>query len=75
MNQKIKNTPTWKLGLRFSLVFFIVASVIKLIMSVLMKDFSEYVKTDQFRNYMIGLAVFSFIYGFLMASLQKRKNK
>lgn len=75
MSQKLKNTPTWKLGLRFSIVFFIVAVIIKLIMSVLMKDFSSYVKTTQFRYYIIGLGVFSFVYGFLMASLQKRKNK
>ncbi|WP_377714308.1 hypothetical protein [Pseudofulvibacter geojedonensis] len=75
MNHKIKNTPIWKLGLRFSIVFFIISAIIKIIMSVLMKDFSDYVKTEQFRNYMIGLGVFSMIYGFLMASLQKRKNK
>lgn len=75
MSQKLRNTPTWKLGLRFSIVFFIIAVIIKLIMSVLMKDFSSYVKTAQFRYYIIGLGVFSFVYGFLMASLQKRKNK
>lgn len=72
---KIANTPLWKLGLRFSLVFFIVAVVIKTILSVLKEDFSVYVQTEEFRNYIIGLAIFSLLYGFLMASFQKRKHK
>lgn len=75
MSQKLKNTPTWKLGLRFSIVFFIVAVIIKLVISVLTKDFFSYVKTFQFKYYIIGLGGFSFVYGFLMASLQKRKHK
>lgn len=75
MSPKLNNTPTWKLGLRFAIVFFIVAVVIKIILSVLTKDFSSYVKTSQFKYYIIGLGGFSFVYGFLMASLQKKKNK
>ena len=75
MSKEIKNTSLWKLAVRFSLIFFIVTVIIKLIMSVFLKDFYSYIKTTEFRNYIIGLGVFSILYGLLMASLQKQKHK
>lgn len=75
MNNKLANTSLLKLGSRFSAVFFIVAVIIKVFISVLTKPFSEYVKTSEFRNYIIVLAVFSVVYGFLMAHFQIKKHK
>jgi len=75
MSNKLANTSLLKLGTRFSVVFFIVAVIIKVFISVLTKPFSEYVKTSEFRNYIIILAVFSVVYGFLMAHFQIKKHK
>jgi formate hydrogenlyase subunit 3/multisubunit Na+/H+ antiporter MnhD subunit len=75
MSNKLANTSLLKLGSRFSAVFFIVAVIIKVFLSVITKDFSEYVKTPEFRNYIIVLAVFSVVYGFLMAHFQIKKHK
>ena len=75
MNNKLANTSLLKLGTRFSVVFFIVAVIIKVFLSVISKDFSEYVKTPEFRNYIIVLALFSLVYGFLMAHFQLKKHK
>ncbi|NQY28925.1 MAG: hypothetical protein HRT69_05565 [Flavobacteriaceae bacterium] len=75
MNNKLANTSLLKLGIRFSVVFFIVAVIIKVFLSVISKDFSEYVKTSEFRNYIIVLALFSLVYGFLMARFQLKKHK
>jgi len=75
MSNKLANTSLLKLGTRFSVVFFIVAVIIKVFISVLTKPFSEYVKTSEFRNYIIVLAVFSLVYGFLMAHFQIKKHK
>ena len=75
MSNKLANTSLLKLGTRFSVVFFIVAVIIKVFISVLSKPFSEYVKTSEFRNYIIILAIFSVVYGFLMAHFQLKKHK
>lgn len=75
MSQKLVTTSLLKLGLRFSTVFFIVAVIIKVFISALTQEFSEYIKTLEFRNYMIILAVFSLVYGFLMAHFQLKKHK
>ena len=75
MNNKLANTSLLKLGTRFSVVFFIVAVIIKVFLSVISKDFSEYVKTPEFRNYIIVLALFSVVYGFLMAHFKLKKHK
>ncbi len=75
MNGKFSNTSLIKLGLRFSVVFFIVAVLIKVFISFITKDFSSYIKTTEFRNYIITLGIFSFVYGFLMAHFQIKKNK
>jgi len=75
MSNKLANTSLLKLGTRFSVVFFIVAVIIKVFISILSKPFSEYVKTSEFRNYIIILAVFSVVYGFLMAHFQIKKHK
>jgi len=75
MNNKLANASLLKLGSRFSAVFFIVAVIIKVFLSVVTKDFSEYVKTTGFRNYIIVLAIFSVVYGFLMAHFQIKKHK
>ena len=72
---KIANTPLFKLGIRFSAVFFAVASFIKIILSIITTNFSEYVKTPEFRNYMLMLAGFSLVYGFLMAKFKKKKHQ
>jgi multisubunit Na+/H+ antiporter MnhF subunit len=75
MNEKFSNTLLIKLGLRFSVVFFIVAVLIKAFLSFITNDFSTYIKTTEFRNYILILAIFSFVYGFLMAHFQLKKNK
>jgi len=75
MSNKLEKTSLLKLGSRFSAVFFIVAVIIKVFLSVITKDFSEYVKTPGFRNYIIVLAIFSLVYGFLMAHFQLKKHK
>lgn len=75
MSQKLVTTSLFKLGLRFSVVFFIVAVIIKVFISALTQEFSVYVQTPEFRNYIIVLAVFSFVYGFLMAHFQIKKHK
>lgn len=75
MSQKLVTTSLLKLGLRFSVVFFIVAVIIKVFISALTQEFSEYIKTVEFRNYIIVLAIFSFVYGFLMAHFQLKKHK
>lgn len=75
MSNKLANTSLLKLGTRFSVVFFVVAVIIKVFISVLTKPFSDYVKTPEFRNYIIILAVFSVVYGFLMAHFQIKKHK
>jgi len=75
MSNKIANTSLLKLGTRFSVVFFIIAVIIKVFISVLTKPFSEYVLTPEFRIYIIILAVFSVVYGFLMAHFQLKKHK
>ncbi len=75
MNDKQKNTSLVHLGLRFSTVFFIVAVIIKVFISALTQNFSEYIKTEEFRNYIIVLAIFSLVYGFLMAHFQLKKHR
>ena len=75
MSKNLANTSLLKLGSRFSIVFFVVAVLIKVFLSVLTKDFSVYSKTAEFRNYIIVLAVFSVVYGFLMAHFQLKKHK
>lgn len=75
MNDKQKNTSLVHLGLRFSTVFFIVAVIIKVFISALTQNFSEYIKTEGFRNYIIVLAIFSLVYGFLMAHFQLKKHR
>ncbi len=75
MSQKLVTTSLLKLGLRFSTVFFIVAVIIKVFISVLTQEFSVYVLTPEFRNYIIVLAIFSLVYGFLMAHFQLKKHK
>lgn len=75
MNQKLVTTSLLKLGLRFSVVFFIVAVIIKVFISALTQEFSEYIKTSEFRNYIIVLVVFSLVYGFLMAHFQIKKHR
>jgi hypothetical protein len=47
MNEKFSNTSLIKLGLRFSVVFFIVAVLIKVFLSFITKDFSTYIKTTE----------------------------
>ena len=75
MSRKIRETPVWKLALRFSLVFFVFTATIKIFWSLLSKDTSVYFKTEEFKMYMIAIAVFSLVYGFLMAFMQKQKHK
>ena len=75
MSQKLVTTSLLKLGLRFSTVFFIVAVIIKVFISALTQEFFEYVQTPEFRNYIIVLAIFSLVYGFLMAHFQLKKHK
>jgi hypothetical protein len=75
MSQKLVTTSLLKLGLRFSTVFFIVAVIIKVFISALTQEFSVYVQTPEFRNYIIVLAIFSLVYGFLMAHFQLKKHK
>ncbi|MGB0896116.1 MAG: hypothetical protein ACPGU9_02855 [Flavobacteriaceae bacterium] len=74
MSQELKTRSLLKLGLRLSAVFFIVAVIIKVFISVLTQNFSDYVYTEEFRNYMIVLALFSLVYGFLMAHFQLKKH-
>jgi len=74
MSNKLANTSLLKLGARFSTVFFIVAVIIKVFISVLTTPFSEYVRTPEFRNYIIILVIFSLVYGFLMAHFQLKKH-
>lgn len=75
MSQKLVTTSLLRLGLRLSTVFFIVAVIIKVFISALTQEFSEYIKTPEFRNYIIVLAIFSLVYGFLMAHFQLKKHK
>lgn len=75
MSQKLVTTSLLKLGLRFSTVFFIVAVIIKVFISALTQEFSVYVQTSEFVNYIIVLAIFSLVYGFLMAHFQLKKHK
>lgn len=71
-----QNTPSLlHLGLRFSAVFFIVAVIIKVFISAFTQEFLVYAKTPEFRNYIIGLVLFSLAYGFLMAHFQLKKHK
>ena len=75
MSQKLVTTSLLKLGLRFSTVFFIVAVIIKVFICALTQEFSVYVQTSEFVNYIIVLAIFSLVYGFLMAHFQLKKHK
>jgi len=75
MGKKLANTSLLKLGARFSAVFFIVAVIIKVFISVLTTPFSQYISTPEFRNYIIILAFFSLVYGFLMAHFQLKKHR
>lgn len=75
MSNKLVKTSLLKLGLRFSTLFFIVVVIIKVFISVLTKPFPEYVRSSEFRNYIIVLAIFSLVYGFLMAHYQLKKHK
>jgi hypothetical protein len=75
MSQKLVTTSLLKLGFRFSTVFFIVAVIIKVFISALTQEFSVYVRTPEFRNYILVLAIFSLVYGFLMAHFQLKKHK
>lgn len=75
MSQKLVTTSLLKLGFRFSTVFFIVAVIIKVFISALTQEFSVYVRTPEFRNYILVLVIFSLVYGFLMAHFQLKKHK
>ena len=71
----MKKPPSFlKLGIRLATVFFIVVIIVKLIMTLLSTDVMNYVKSEEFLKYVIGAAVFSLIYGFLMAKYQIKKH-
>ena len=76
-HKDIRKEPTWRLALRFGLIFVVVVIIIQtlweLVASGNLHAVSDSFKTGQWVEYVIAKIIIGVVYGFTMAYFTKKK--
>ncbi len=75
--RKLRQTPLWKLALRFGLVFIVVVAIIQLVWEFFssgnLQAVSNAFQNGQWITYVLSKIILGLVYGFVMAYFTKRK--